>query len=155
MTSANDIAKDASILRVLEIVPMIGPVVFCQLCIPGSYKPVGGYHYYEGDRCKEPCGLVGVDIVVIGGGDEPLHPQWVRDALAQCEAAGVAFVFLGWGEWGPGSYQGQASFEELQERSVPLYPEEPNLYRFGMIRLGKKTAGRILDGETYDWPVTP
>lgn len=34
-----------------------------------------------------------------GPGARPMHPQWARDIRDQCEAAGVAFMFKQWGAW--------------------------------------------------------
>lgn len=92
--------------------------------------------------------------VIVGGETgpraRPMHPDWVRSIRDQCQEAGVPFFFKQWGEWGPGSYQGQAAVEALKEQAVALNPSEPNFYRFGMIRLGKKRAGRLLDGREWN-----
>lgn len=66
-----------------------------------------------------------VHWVIVGGESGPkaraMHPEWARSLRDQCERAGVAFFFKQWGEWGQ-----------------------------TMDRLGKKTAGRMLDGRTWD-----
>lgn len=72
--------------------------------------------------------LDGIAWVVVGGESGPgaraMHPDWVRDLRDRCAAAGVAFLFKQWGNWAPG--------------------------RGGMVRVGKKTAGRELDRRTWD-----
>lgn len=40
--------------------------------------------------------------VICGGGEKPVHLEWVRKLRDQCAAAGVPFTFLGWGWWLPG-----------------------------------------------------
>ena len=83
-----------------------------------------------------------LDWVVVGGESgqdaRPMHPQWARDLREQCAAAGVAFHFKQWGE-----------FLHLNgERHTRL---SPMAFRAGtgamtMFRVGKRTAGRLLDG---------
>jgi hypothetical protein len=54
---------------------------------------------YDCDGHYDPRVHVGIDFVIVRGGSEPMHPDWVRSVCDQCQAAGVPFVFLGWGEW--------------------------------------------------------
>lgn len=53
--------------------------------------------------CK---GVSEVDWIIVGGesghGARPMHSDWVRSIRDQCQAAGVAFFFKQWGEYGPG-----------------------------------------------------
>lgn len=48
-----------------------------------------------------------LDWVIVGGESgrhaRPMHPEWARSLRDQCAAAGVAFFFKQWGEWGLGS----------------------------------------------------
>lgn len=72
----------------------------------------------------------------------PVHPDWVRSIRDQCNAANVKFFFKQWGEWGPYKYGGQGH-------------EDFNFCEVGkpfqwMCRVGKKTAGRMLDGRAWD-----
>ena len=77
--------------------------------------------------------------VIVGGesgkGARPMHPDWARAIRDQCVAAGVPFFFKQWGEWAPS-------------------PEIGLPYHFGdgdhAFRVGKRTAGRVLDGRTWD-----
>jgi protein gp37 len=76
--------------------------------------------------------------VIVGGesgrGARPMHPDWARSLRDQCAAAGVAFHFKQWGEWKPV----RTPSGEHQER------------------VGKKAAGRELDGRTWeDFPEVP
>jgi protein gp37 len=106
------------------------------------------------------------DWVICGGESgasaRPMHPDWARDLRDQCEAAGVAFLFKQWGEWAPGEncggmpkrtervadwFGGAWSFDKMTpgEHDGLHIDDEPTLYR-----VGKKTAGRHLDGRTHD-----
>lgn len=80
---------------------------------------------------------------VITGGESghnsrPTDPRWFNDLLAQCQAYQVAFHFKQWGDWGPigGKIEGRQRVE------------------FGsagaLTRIGKKKAGRALNGRTWD-----
>ena len=71
-----------------------------------------------------------VDWVLVGGESgaksRPMQPAWARSVRDQCVRAGVALHFKQWGEFGD-----------------------------QLIRLGKKNAGRTLDGRTWDELPTP
>jgi len=95
--------------------------------------------------------LTGIHWVIVGGESgkdaRPMHPDWAREVRDQCVAAGVPFFFKQWGEWAPVT----ASLNE---------PDFDRLHRFddgtAVGRVGKKSAGRKLDGRTWDeYPVTP
>lgn len=49
--------------------------------------------------------LTGIHWVIIGGESgpkaRPMHPDWVRNIIEQCNAAGVPVFFKQWGEWVP------------------------------------------------------
>lgn len=65
----------------------------------------------------------------IGADARPMHPDWVRTLRDKCVAASIPFFFKRWGDWAPA----------LKERSG-----QP------MIRVGRRAAGRLLDGRTWD-----
>ena len=77
-----------------------------------------------------------------------MHPDWARDIRDRCVTAGVPFFFKQWGDWAPAldgthrvSWDGQH------------YPNTPTCLMSGeelVTRVGKKVAGRLLDGRTWD-----
>lgn len=88
--------------------------------------------------------LGGIDWVVVGGesgkGARPMHPDWARSLRDQCAQACVAFHFKQWGAWVPGVgnlIPGTAATHEFDDG-------------FWSYRVGKKKAGRALDGCTHD-----
>jgi protein gp37 len=90
--------------------------------------------------------------VVVGGesgpGSRPMHPDWARSLRDQCKAAGVAFLFKQWGEWFPCNFTVTGSKERIVCRSEGFDLAE-------MHRVGKKRAGRLLDGvEHNEYPAT-
>ncbi len=107
-----------------------------------------------------------IDWVIAGGesgpGARPMHPDWARGLRDQCLAAGVAFHFKQWGEWAPGECASNPptrseevatwlgdrwSFDTFTPRaSAELHcDDEPDLWR-----IGKKEAGRLLDGNEWN-----
>lgn len=110
-----------------------------------------------------------IDWVIVGGesgpNSRPMHPDWARSLRDQCEAAGVPFLFKQWGEWGePDSIErtGIAHHgwfeQDRRDGGVPRH-EWPGLMQNGVelaslrpevFRVGKKAAGRLLDGRTWD-----
>lgn len=76
-----------------------------------------------------------------GGDARPMAPAWARSLRDQCVAAGVAFHFKQWGEYSP-------YYESVNPTTGRLFQAE---YPNGtMKRAGKKAAGRLLDGRTWD-----
>ncbi|MEN2979958.1 phage Gp37/Gp68 family protein [Tistrella bauzanensis] len=70
-----------------------------------------------------------LDLVIAGGESGPssrsMPIEAIRSLRDQCQAAGVPFHFKQWGDWAP------------NENGV-------------MVKVGKKVAGRVLDGRTWD-----
>lgn len=82
---------------------------------------------------------------IITGGESgtrarPSSPSWFRDLLNQCMAADVAFHFKQWGDWAP------------EEGPVNLAKARAAKADDGtvMVRVGKKVAGRALDGAIWN-----
>jgi protein gp37 len=107
--------------------------------------------------------LTGIDWVITGGesgpGARPSHPDWYREIRDRCVDAGAAYFHKQWGHWAPerdhpGSYQGSVKGGNVGyngEWGSPtakiwgtVHPPE------FMVGLGKKKAGRMLDGRTWD-----
>jgi protein gp37 len=77
--------------------------------------------------------LDGIGWVIAGGESgaraRPMQPEWARSVRDQCRLAGVPFFFKQWGAWGVRSTEHE---------------------RDELVRVGKKAAGRMLDGRTWD-----
>ena len=90
---------------------------------------------------------------VISGGESgprarPASPSWFRDLQRQCEAGGVAFHFKQWGDWAPDERtSGEVAREGGRRGAVRTTPAADGTL---MARLGKKAAGRLLDGAELD-----
>lgn len=109
-------------------------------------------------ECDVACGL---DWVICGGesgpGARPMHPAWARSLRDQCQEAVVPFLFKQWGEWAPVEptieLRGKATMPG-QNYNVWAWPDGKAVdgWRTGAMskRVGKKSAGRELDGKTWD-----
>lgn len=113
----------------------------------------------------------GLDWVIAGGesgpGARPMHPAWARSLRDQCAIARVPFFFKQWGAWAPWSDSNDPSLKErIGTQLVPpgkLVKPDGTIHRKGrapestvlMSRLGKRTAGAMLDGREHKaYPVT-
>ncbi len=104
------------------------------------------------------CG--GLDWVIVGGesgpGARPMHPDWARQLRDQCAAADVPFLFKQWGawaprdEWRPGVKAPAMVAVAADGGRVPddVAPQDVGGHRMALI--GKKAAGRHLDGVLHD-----
>lgn len=133
-------------IRFLSIEPLLGPVIL------------------------RPEWLEHIDWVIVGGesgpGARPMHPDWARSLRDQCAAAGVPFLFKQWGEWNsamprPSGEAGKFALIPDRWADGPFWPSRvaildsyPRQFTaFGssiMERVGKKAAGRLLDGIQHD-----
>lgn len=104
-----------------------------------------------------------LDWVIVGGESgpraRPVNVEWVRQLRDQCTAAGVPFFFKQWGEWLPGAVYAvadQGGFVRHQDGSKHAHGGKPDHWwggdTFGgnlSTRVGKKAAGRQLDGREW------
>lgn len=86
-----------------------------------------------------------IDWVIVGGESgpnaRPMHPDWARKLLSDCQRAKVPFFFKQWGEWQP---------VDQSDNMVPGNTRE-HVWPDGTIslRIGRKNAGRLLDGKEW------
>jgi protein gp37 len=83
-----------------------------------------------------------------GPGARPMHPDWVRSLRDQCAAADVPMLFKQWGEWLPVESNGSAI------NGCGATPDKEPAFRLAhdhhFTKVGKKAAGRLLDGVQHD-----
>ena len=85
---------------------------------------------------------------VIAGGESgpkarPTRPTWLRDLRDQCETYNIPFHFKQWGHWAP-----EYPPPSKKVRSINVESEDGD--RETLFALGKKAAGRQLDGRKWD-----
>lgn len=86
-----------------------------------------------------------------------MHPDWARSMRDQCHAANVPFFFKQWGEWAPSTpeaAEGNPHSGWMAKAAHPHVAKEAELYpeagaKF-IARVGKKAAGRLLDGVEHN-----
>lgn len=97
--------------------------------------------------------------VVAGGesgpGARPMHPSWARSLRNQCEQTRTPFFFKQWGAHTPfmpdWETQPHCWVEETTAMTVRLESDVPDTGSWQAVyRVGKKAAGRELDGRTWD-----
>jgi hypothetical protein len=166
-----DLLAMPAAVRFVSIEPMLGPIDLTQ--IPFAYPPSDLTPRVNaltaGRESGEPHWAL--DWVITGGesgpGARPMHPAWARALRDQCKAAGVPFFFKQFGEFSP---------HEIREGGeivppMPCFGSIRNFYRWRegafvpvdgrencvtafapgtiAVRVGKKRAGRLLDGVEY------
>lgn len=125
---ADDLRETPAAVRFLSLEPLLGPLPSLD--------------------------LNGIDWVITGGesgpGARPMDPQWARTIRDHCLANGVAFLHKQNGEWtstrryGVGVLDGPRIYGSATQDAPHGF-----VLREILQRVGKKTAGRELDGRTW------
>ena len=151
----------------------------CVQCKRKYYTDLDELEYPENDNTKCPdCGgdivsfsgykkTLRPNWVICGGesgpGARPMHLDWVRSLRDQCQASGTPYFFKQWGGWEPVEQVDHGFLPDNEHRLashmvIDLNGEDwsgaggnefiqPGWH---MHRVGKKKAGRLLDGRTWD-----
>ncbi len=124
-------------VRFVSAEPLLGSITFDDPPIRGLSVEVD---HQEDTR---------LDWVIVGGESgphaRPMHPDWARSIRDQCQTAGLPFFFKQWGEW---LHESQFKDEIQRFRGLQAHRQEAgDGYQF--IKLGKKAAGRLLDGREW------
>ena len=129
-----ELQKVPAAVRWISFEPMLGPIDCTFLGDPAFWK--------------------GIHWCVVGGesgrGARPMHPKWPRWVRERCIVHSIPFFFKQWGAWVPIRFDDLASeiieSEEIAGR-IGGFEDQP------MHRVGKKAAGRMLDGVEWSmWP---
>jgi protein gp37 len=117
--------------------------------------------------------LLGLDWIIVGGesgtGARPMHPHWARSIRDQCADADVPFFFKQWGAWLPWEPEHGPCWVSQNGRCEDhhaLFPvdiaDDPPGWDSGLScavdgvehavfqKVGKKAAGRLLDGREHN-----
>lgn len=152
-----------------------GHCVKCKLGFGPPHEYRGEHECPAGFKSR--CGL---HWVIVGGESgknaRPMHPAWVRSLRDQCFAADINLFFKQWGEWRPPlenedfntayGYDANPSALLVEPRDGTVHcfiPHDDDGMSHGdnpldikthrcqpMLRVGKKAAGREIDGRIWD-----
>lgn len=149
-----DFLSTPAALHVLSLEPLLGAVDLESLPIQGDDGHVGRFSalhgviagYCGGDQPRPE--LPHLDWAILGGesgpGTRPMPPEWPRTIRDQCVAAAVPYFHKQNGEWATtpvGAVTIRTKYEDV--------PIEDGLHH-RMFPVGKKAAGRLLDGQVWD-----
>jgi protein gp37 len=140
---ASYLVRTPAAVRYISAEPLLGPIDLLA-------KP----------RAEDALGFL--DWVIVGGESgrnaRPMSIQWARELRDQCKDTHVEFFFKQWGEWAPAGSQpsetpGHFAFGDYagdRETMIQTDHYPRNFTKFGarsvVERVGKKAAGRLLDG---------
>lgn len=160
-----DLLATPAAVRFVSAEPLLGPVDFTRIDHDGdalnSLTDKSGMIPHFNPRLRTR-----LDWVIVGGESgpraRPMSLEWARSIRDQCVSSGVPYFFKQWGEWAPGENCGAAPTRT--ERTASWWAnewmfgaitarasreahadDEPDLYR-----IGKATAGRLLDGREWN-----
>lgn len=158
--------------RFLSCEPLLGAIDLSAIDTGWTaFDALAGQNWIPGQPygARRVCGL---DWVIAGGESgpkaRPSHPDWFRSLRDQCADAAVPFLFKQWGEWIPWEEDSvplvRSQHGRLEDRHG-LFPadfDDSTRWDHGLWmiadhgesvvseRVGKKAAGRTLDGQLHD-----
>lgn len=161
--------------RFLSMEPLLGPADIRQW-LGLECRHDSGYTEGDTGAtvCRECADSALIDWVIVGGESgpkaRPMHPDWARSLRDQCAAAAVPFLFKQWGDWwevDSDARDDEGNHIEVDPRDItarelwnpargclltadgrrftPATLPDDTPGRL-MTRIGKKAAGRLLDG---------
>lgn len=151
-----------TVKRFVSVEPMLGPVDLTDVPVPQVVDNRGfsinaltdndDEHFFNKHQK--------LDWVICGGesgpGARPVHPAWVRSLRDQCISAEVPFLFKQWGEFYHSIPQNGTEPTETGINCIGVNGHNAVTMEDGLVmeRVGKTTAGRLLDGQLWDqYPV--
>lgn len=124
-------------VRFVSMEPLLGPVDLAQACAKCRWTDSYGVKCVATPRY--------LDWVIVGGETgkyaRPLHPNWIRSLRDQCQRARIPFFFKQWGEYVEWDGSQSPSPSARMDDMTPV------------VWVGKKAAGRLLDG--WIWNEVP
>ena len=149
-------------VRFLSMEPLLGPVDLRNLR-DGHIDALNGIEREGHIDARMICA---VSWVIVGGESgpdaRPMHPDWARSLREQCAISGTQFFMKQWGEWAPGECASklQTKTEDVADwvdgrwfhsDITPRMAQELHRdYEPDVWRMGKRAAGRLLDGVEHN-----
>lgn len=156
-------------VRFASLEPLIGEIALCDLRHPEGNDPIDALWHPDKAFFAHMRLAAKLDWVIVGGESgskaRPMHVEWARKIRNSCEATHTRFFFKQWGEWLPGHHY----TPELQDRDSDLVQSRYECAQWdgedwvidrvmtmdqwdddALWRVGKKAAGRLLDGREHN-----
>lgn len=162
-------------IRFVSAEPLLGPIDFMMLDHGGKYAIdalQGAWAWRDGAELEHGGAGARLDWIIVGGesgnGARPMHPAWARAIRDLCKMFGTAFFFKQWGEWLPWepehgpcwvSQNGRSEdqhilfptdFDNAPDWDDGLWAIDGVTTQAAFQRVGKKRAGRLLDGVEHN-----
>ena len=146
------VLRTPAAVRGVSLEPLLGPIILDDVGGGGHTALTTEIDHLEDTR---------LDWVIAGGesgpGARPCHPDWIRSIRDQCQEAAVKFFLKQRGEWLPAWEAHDMGIREGRDGNFA----KTMIHGFSKIdpamevsdvflRVGKKAAGRELDGRTWD-----
>jgi protein gp37 len=159
-------------VRFISAEPLLGPINLQRISLGTSEATFHGHpeikyaaFFMDATRGVNSGAIPALDWVIVGGESgpnaRPMNPDWVRSLRDQCATAGVPFFFKQYGEWLPIDGPRWSSIDQSRngtevwiDRMGKITRDadvrgltRPSPYgQYILRRVGKKAAGRLLDG---------
>lgn len=129
-------------IRWISAEPLLGSICLDSIVTGCGQRPL---HCACSPDCG--CGCPKLNWVVAGGESgpnaRPSHPDWFRRLRDDCVSYNVPFFFKQWGEWQ--TFPNEVMTDKMIDRHITLWDDKTFARR-----VGKKNAGRLLDGEEWN-----
>ena len=150
--------------RFVSYEPALGPVNLHRISPPNDFGYASPWmdalrgELVGDDGVVEGAGGRRLDWIIAGGESgpraRPAHPAWFRQVRDDARAAGVPFFFKQWGIWHPCEMRDGVCYPmpghgRFHSWRAPIYDPDAAA-GWNWRRLGKRRAGRTLDGRTWD-----
>ena len=141
-----------AVIKFVSVEPMLGPVDLRYLQPNDPPTEINALTGTHGVLRPHRGTCPRLNWVIVGGetgpGARPMHPDWARSLRDQCVEAGTPFFFKSYGDWirsdfVPNNWS-QVTFMDMEGQKR----DPANGFEFW--RIGKKAAGRWLDGREWN-----
>lgn len=150
-----------AVVHGLSCEPLLGPVDLTRIvCSHDEANTFNALDPFDADPIRRKTRTPSITWVIAGGESgpkaRPSHPDWFRALRDQCHAAAVPFLFKQWGEWRPGIpvthfVCERGCWDQNNADRIAKHRDGDccDGSTIGINRVGKKAAGRLLDGREW------